>query len=519
MMKQAVFSELPMPETWEICDRYFEPGTLWSSQDIEIVKEARNRRVYRSSDLFIKVFRLGSLVMKLRNHGKKEWIMAQSLHSHGLTASPVAYGRIGEWSYFVAREVPGPTLASFLNSSWPILNHKDKGKVIYSFSQFIVGLSQAGLFQPDFHLNNVMYNQWKNQFFLIDLHSGHRYLRPLNLKERVEQLSYILPPLWGNISPRDMLTFVSMLSREWPELRDRSLRYKVQEKAFWRMRRHCSKRGLRRVKKSLSKINVGKKVIFLSAGTPEEVRHFLHNILNETMKDKKTILKNSRHTLSLLVKVAATTYFLKIYRNSSHFKSCLDLFRTSRAERAWNTSWNLIVRQISTPPPLAALDTKNPWNEIYGAVVHPQIGAGKENIEMIKRTLKNPCTAPVFLSKLCGFVWEMHEKGVFHGDCKITNFYFDPRSPAPFTVFDLDGTKIKTRLSDNERLSDLVNLCASLEWWQIRENLTEEVLNLYTSRHITWREKKHRLLKKLQIKVLRRLERKKNREIQKSDTQ
>ncbi|MFP3869860.1 MAG: lipopolysaccharide kinase InaA family protein, partial [Syntrophobacteria bacterium] len=472
-------ADIPPREKWEINDPDFSPENLRGAQDILLVKKTETREVYRHGAFFIKAFQIGPIGLRVRDPGKREWNLARALHPRGLTAPPVAYANARNWSFYVAEDVSGPDLGVFLSSIWPTLNHREKRKVLEVFAGFVADVAQSGLFQPDFHLGNIIYHQSQRRFFLIDLHRAHLHKTPLNRKKRMDQLSYIMPPLWGRVSPRHFLGFVGLLSKRWPELRDRWVRYRVQKKAFWRMRRHWSKMGLRRMGKSLGKVAVGKKTLFLSRNSPGEVGRFLSTISKDSLRNDEIVLKNSRNTRCQLVKIGSVTYFLKIYRSSSRLKACSYLFRTSRTVRAWKTSWSLLVRHIPTPAPLAAIETKNPWNEIHGAVVYPRIGAGKSNTAMMKNFLSDPARSPLFVGKLAGFVWEMHEKGVFHGDCKITNFHVAPGSPSPFTVFDLDGTKIGRRLSDKQRLSDLADLCASLEWWAVRENLTEEMLDLY----------------------------------------
>ncbi len=493
----------------------FDLEKLLSSNETLLVKETPRRRVYCNRDLFIKVFLLKPPVLRLRDPGKKEWTIAKALHQHGLTAPPLAHGSSKECSYFVTKKAIGQDLESFLESTWPNLQLREKRDVIYSFYQLITELSNAGLFQPDFHLNNVIYDHEKRCFFIIDLHRAHLRSRPLLTKERLKQLSYILPPFWGKVSRREILRLVAILSHDWVELKARSVRFQVQEHAFSRMRRHWSKKGLGRIQRSLKQKRNNKKFLLSSRQTPNEVIRFIEDLSNKNIPIKKGTIKNSRHTMAVKIEIGGSPYFLKIYRCSGHLNACSYLFRTSRAIKTWNISWEFIVRHIPTPLPLAAVDMGDPWNEIYGAAIYVWIGAGRHNTDMIRKTLKDYEAAPGFLSKLSDFVWEMHEKGVFHGDCKISNFYFDLSSPTTFTIFDLDGAKIKKRLSDRERLSDLINLCASLEWWEVRDKLTKQIFEYYTRRCINWAGRQD-LLHLLETKVTEKIHKKRLRIDQKT---
>jgi hypothetical protein len=191
----------------------------------------------------------------------------------------------------------------------------------------------------------------------------------------------------------------------------------------------------------------------------------------EKFQSPENILKNSRHTLCLKISTESTKYFLKAYRSSGNLKSIFYLFKTPRVLRAWHTSRNLLLRHISTPLPLVAIHTGNPWKSIYGAMLSPWIEAGDTNTILIKQTLKHRKQGDRLIKDLAYFLWQMHEKGVFHGDCKITNFCFNPAGKNGLTVFDLDSTRIRNALKDKERISDITDMCASMEMWRIKEHI------------------------------------------------
>ncbi len=484
----------------------FDLEKLLSSNETLLVKETARRRVYCNGDLFIKVFLLKPSFLRLRDPGKKEWTLAKALHQHGLTAPPLAHGLSKGLSYFVTQKVIGQDLESFLASTWPNLQLKEKREIIYAFYQLITGLSDAGVFQPDFHLNNVFFDRSRGRFVLLDLHRARLFDRPLNTKERMDQLSYIMPPLWDKIRKREILEFTSLLSQKWPELKSRKQRYGIQERALKRMRRHWDKKGARKILKKTVKTRHDKIVILRSEQCPEHLLNVLLFFIKHPKKFQgpENILKNSRHTLCLKISAKSTKYFLKAYRSSGNLKSISYLFKTSRVLRTWHISRNLLLRHISTPLPLVAIHTGNPWKSIYGAMLLPWIEAGDANINLIKETLKQRKQGDRLIKDLAYFLWQMHEKGVFHGDCKISNFYFDLSSPATFKIFDLDKTKIKRRLSDRERLSDLINLCASLEWWRVRDKLTKQIFEYYTRRYINWAGRQD-LLHLLEAKVTEKI--------------
>lgn len=104
----------------------------------------------------------------------------------------------------------------------------------------------------------------------------------------------------------------------------------------------------------------------------------------------------------------------------------------------------------------------------------------------------------------------MHEKGIFHGDCKITNFRFNPADKNRFIVFDLDSTRIRKAVKDRDRISDITDMCASMEMWRIREYITYDFLIHYIRLHIPCEKESTILLKNLRERVETRLKRKRN---------
>jgi len=509
---------LPLPpcpheKNWEICDPAFDPESLWNSESMRLVKEAAKRKVFCCNGYYIKAFKLGyGAISFFRDPARKEWTIATKLHIGSHTAPPAAYGRSGGWSYFAASEIEGPDLDSFLCEDWPSLTKTQRKGVINLFSQFIADISEIGVFQPDFHLNNVIFDKRKERFVLIDLHRARLADRPLNIRERMDQLSYITPPLWEKVRKREILEFTSLLSQKWPELKNRKRRYWIQERALKRMRQHWDKRGTRKILKKTIKIRYGKIFMLRSEQCPEHLSNLLLSFVKnpEKFQSPEKILKNSRHTLCLKVSTESTKYFLKAYRSSGNLKSISYLFKTPRVLRAWHTSRNLILRHISTPFPLVAIHTGNPWGSIYGAMLSPWIEAGDSNTIFIKKTLKQRKQGKRLIKDLAYFLWQMHEKGIFHGDCKITNFRFNPADKNQFTVFDLDSTRIKKAVKDRDRISDITNMCASMEMWKIREHITHDFLMHYIRLHIPWEKENTKLLKNMSERVEARLKRKRN---------
>jgi len=509
---------LPVPDSWELVDGAdLPPDFLDDAQDLEVIKVAPGRCVFRRDGRYIKAFKRSRWAGEFRDQAQREWSLSLALRRLDLSAPPVAYGKTKGWSYFVAEEGGVYSLSEFFDQLWPVIDGREKRRYVERFCRFVVDLAEAGLFQPDFHLNNVLYDPSGRAFRLIDLHRAQLKSRPLTSRERLRQLEYLLPPFWEKVYSVRILRFVALAAVRWPELRDRRIRYRIQERAFSRMRRNWGKKFKRRLGKGYvqERLEAGGRLISLPSSRGM-VREFFDGFFQRGLDATAGVVKNSRHTVTCVVRIGGHPFFLKLYRSSGPLRTVRALVAGSRAEKSWMAAQALHLRNIPTPLPLAAFFSAKPVFGFNGAILYPLIGAGHENLAAVRSALGHRERAPRLLSRLTDFVWEMHGKGVFHGDGKITNFHIDSGTLDVRHIYDLDGTRIRGRLTDEERLEDLAALSASLEWWGVRPGVTKEILRYYAARHLAWEDKFHTIFEKLSLSVTKRMQRKKRRGIPKS---
>lgn len=107
--------------------------------------------------------------------------------------------------------------------------------------------------------------------------------------------------------------------------------------------------------------------------------------------------------------------------------------------------------------PFKYLFSQNPF---LGGIITPFISQGFLNEENFREDYS---ANKELLQKLVYFLYTLHEKGIFLGDTKFTNFYY--REGEGFKIFDLDGISFyKRKLNPKERLKDLAPLAMTLEW-------------------------------------------------------
>ena len=144
--------------------------------------------------------------------------------------------------------------------------------------------------------------------------------------------------------------------------------------------------------------------------------------------------------------------------NGSEAKSCqapnrIDLFRLSRARRAFRLARHLELVQIKSPIALATADRRRfrllrcsylLMEEIPGAT---RLRAWKgDKREAIRR--------------LAALMARLHEEGFAHRDLKESNFAFDAKGN-PY-LLDLDGLRYVQQLSDRRAAMNLARLVESI---------------------------------------------------------
>ena len=439
-------------------------------KDIVLVKKNKARAVFKLGDLYCKVFYLKPLQRLFKfDPAQKEFNLSNLLKTKDRTAFPVASVTQGSFSLFISRKINGISLDQFLFETWPHLGKKEQREFFEKFIEFLLDLKECGMFQRDFHLNNIFWDEDSEGFKLIDLHRAKSTGMPLSNKEFLEQLRYLLPPFMKYLSNWDLLRFTSLLSKKIPELRVRSCRLFLVELSYKDMRHQFLKKFSRRTEGVFSKTyknglriyNIKKDKKDAYATTIDFVSRTF--FFKREIKDKNIkILKNSRHTLCAKLFFDERYLFLKAYRSSSFKKGLSYLFRRPRAIKAWYASLNLLFRGINTPKPLFLIQGKNPWKSFYGILAYPWLYELDDKDASLKAILLNEKKEPLFLKRLALFIWQMHQRGVFHGDCKITNFYFD-KNLKKIGVFDLDAVTFKRDFSNNLAKKDVIRMAKSLD--------------------------------------------------------
>jgi tRNA A-37 threonylcarbamoyl transferase component Bud32 len=102
-------------------------------------------------------------------------------------------------------------MSDYLRTQYLQIGSDQKKKLIRSLALFIKSLHEAGIFQEDLHIGNIMIKSMKGDysFFLLDAHNIGFYPGELSLHEKARNLAILLSGFWTLSTIRERLRFLT----------------------------------------------------------------------------------------------------------------------------------------------------------------------------------------------------------------------------------------------------------------------------------------------------------------------
>ena len=223
-------------------------------------------------------------------------------------------------------------------------------------------------------------------------------------------------------------------------------------------------------------------------------------------------LKNSKRARLALIKLNGQKYLFKRYNLKNMFHRFRQLFRAPLSRKIWQRNHVFSDRGMLTSNLLAAVDSGAGLSYQASFAVYAYIKGASASIRTIKKYYLNEQHRKKLLSHLTRLIWQMHSRGIYHGDAKITNFIWVETCGKPrIWIIDLDGVKFKKKIANRNRLSDIKNMASSLAWWDSNIKIAEELLDAYINYHKSWEKRRAFWLKKIIRKADRQLAHRKKR--------
>ncbi len=173
------------------------------------------------------------------------------------------------------------------------------------------------------------------------------------------------------------------------------------------------------------------------------------------------LFKNSARTKAGRVMIGERPFFLKCYNKRGMIHTAKTVFRHSRPWRAYRLAVYLIQNGVDTPAPVAILE-EHRLGALMRSYLVTEYVSGKRIRTFISRRVKGTGWRAGTAARVAGLIAGLHASRVCHGDLKANNILLedDKGRERPWLV-DLDGARLRSRISDKDRITDLGRLLAS----------------------------------------------------------
>ena len=487
-----------------LCISESELVTRLGAMPWQPVKDAPNRAVFRVGPYFVKIYNfpnaIGFLRKSLANPVLKEWLLANRLYAVcSQTPPPVALGLAPQKTVFISDSVePCMTMSDFSHGVWQTMPYEQRREVVERFARFIMDLYQAGLFQWDFNLGNILVSQDYTRFYVVDMQRAEIRKGALNLKDMARNLSCLLP-CFEHIETRYVLRFFACIIRKFPELK--LYLHDIQDWAFARMRHQWLKKTSRKLRGQSCHIRQRDIKGYCLPDIPKKLLASLSTEPNRLFEKALRDYKDSKRGRVSLIDLNGEQYVLKRYNINGFWHALRRSIWTSISSKVWYTTLLFSARRLKTPRILGVVNMGKGLSYNASFAVYDYVPGAEKSKDLVRDLLSGPKRG-IVLKKLATVLWQMHQRGVFHGDAKVSNFIWTEKSGGTqIHVIDLDSVRFKRRVTRRERLSDLKDMAASLVWWQIDDRIVRDFLDEYVGLHVSWKQSRDAWLKRLEKDV------------------
>lgn len=363
---------------------------------------------------------------------RAEWQLAPRLQGFGIPVVPhLAHGERWNWrglqkSILITEGPPGfVSLKSILPST----------NVQIALGNFLRRLHDCSVFHTDLHVSNLLYSPQANEFCLVDL-DNIKILPSLTRQQRMDNLA--------------------TLNRRWPLTPDF---YEAYDFRFLSLAGEIIERAESKHRASIPKklkLLFGNRVLFAQkkfGGFMWHVRlhpwnEKLEPILTEPdefLATRARILKNgTRSTVG-----AAHGFVLKRSNLIKPQNLFFDLFRGSRARRAFRAARHLELFNIATPRPIAMSERR-----CFGFVVRSYFVM--EEISQGVSFSKWRGDRRTAIERAATLIAKLHDEGFIHRDLRESNILFRPDGQP--SLIDLDALFYVKRTPAKRAAADLARL-------------------------------------------------------------
>jgi len=503
--------------TWQVAPQWqqrlagaggIDLATWQQQRRLAIVKQGPHRVVYRidlpqpAGTLFMKHYRSPGLLraaIHLLRHpaARREWSKALQLRDrHITTIEPVAVGQqkrglLTHDSYFLSEGIPDSlpldVFASEVLANLPPDEQLTlRRQVIAELARLTAQLHRAGVRHDDFHAGNILVRRGVAsnetvrrqplELVLIDLPCVS-VGRPLGRRASLANLTMLGSAMLDRTTAIERFRFLTHYARhraDLPHFAAQDLGTALEDRCLVESQRVVRSRDTRPLRDNRDFRDLRRRGVIAHA-----VREMTAGEL-EQLADQPELplqagfdhpLKLGRRSVVVKSEIACGGRFLPVAykrcRPKSGWKALFSLWRPSAAKSAWLVGHALLVRGIATARPLAVVERKG-WRTVGylatewiegGENLHVYLWRVVRNSDAARRRLANDLATE--LGRLIG---RMHRWQISHRDLKACNLMVVETDDGPQTLLiDVDGVRIRRRLSAQRRARDLARLAISVQ--------------------------------------------------------
>ena len=395
----------------------------------------------------------------------REWrALREAEHRRLPVPKPLALGRREGQSLLVTEFIASAvTLEDFAKAA-PAIGVKRR--IIREIALLIRRMHDAGVYQRDLHLGNLLLRQGdsKREYFLLDLQRID--IDPARgLAKRWRDLAALAGGCaYAGRSDRRYF-FNSYLSvaprlpvdeaRLGSEIERRAQSHRLH---LWQSR---EKRCLAE-NREYAKVSAGD---FRGFARRSEWGGALKDLLTDPrrMLAQAVIVKDSRTTTVGRVALASKEVFVKRYNAQGPFYAFKNLFRASRARRGWKAGNSLFMRGIGVALPLAYLERRR-FHILRESYLLTAGVNGSELSQLARRWPGDFRAKRLLLGQLARQVRRMHDRGVANRDLKADNIIAQDRGRGRYDFFIVDFDGISSgAVSSRVRARNLARLVRAVD--------------------------------------------------------
>lgn len=476
------------------------------------VKTGPHRVVYRADlpqgTIYIKHFLIPGWREMVRQwlrrgKGRNEGRRALSLAGIGVpTITPIALGEQRKRSflfenYLITPAIPDTLpLDEFVETRLPTFDAARRARIrrelAISVGELTAHLHDAGFIHQDFHPGNLLVRldeRDRPQMAMIDL-DALRVRRDLTWSDARANLALLNNYFWTRCGRVDRLRFLTtyLAARKAGEPPDVMAFADAIERATRAWAERLWRRWGRRCRGHNKYFKTFRTARAWAVASRDLSRGDIRDLLRDPdapfRSPDRIVLKDSRTTtvveIALKVHGRVVPVIFKRFNRKKLLDPVLNLFRPSRAWRAWQNGQHLACRSVPTPQNLMVIGRASPrkwrllphqfWaHDTYVATIkaEPSITLWDYAMRTLaeRRTQARRERIDALLPALARLIRTMHERSLSHRDLKAANILIegDPEADAPvLSLIDLVGVSLEHPLPHGRRVQNLARLQVSL---------------------------------------------------------